>query len=168
MSSIGTERVIIVGDITDIRPKEISDFVKRANSLCGGIYPNREQNLPDTEMVKRTRALLTAAGVPDSLPIILCSSPEERARQILENLSSRRAQNGEGSYWIIDRNPSTLLAAVKSMTDSNNPLHADILKSITVIGFGAAFDHLDPATGIRITILPRPFYPFPTHPTPAS
>lgn len=165
MSSIETERVIIVGDIKDIRPSELCAFIKTANCLCEGVYPSREQSLPDTEVVERTHALLTKAGIPDSLPITLCSSAEERARCILENLSSRRTPGSNGLYWIIDSNPVSLLTAIRSVTA---PLHTDILKSTTIISFGSAFSHVDPATGIKITILPRPSYPFPTHPTPAS
>ena len=161
------ERVTLFSDIKGINPRYIRMFTEATDHLYGGSYPNREQNLSDEDVKRRTKELLSEAGVSDC-SVILCNSIEERATQILQNCSLRRMQNGAGLYWIMDGNPHSFLEAVKSVMN-NDPLQTDILGSTTVITLGSqhTFDYVDAITEIRVVAFPTTYH-FPTHPTPAS
>lgn len=162
-----SERITFFGDIKNVNVTDIRNFVEATGHLYGGSYPSREDELSDEEVVKRTRELLSEAGILNHHPITLCSSIEERATKILQDCNLRRVQNGIGLYWIVDSNPHSLLEAVKSVTNNDN-IQADILRSITVVALGLqhTFDYVDPVTGIRVTALPTTYH-FPVHPTPA-
>lgn len=163
------ERVNIFGDISGINASDIRTFVEVTRHLYGGSYPNREKNLPDEEVKRKTSELLSEAGILDSSSITLCNSIEERATQILQDCNLRRMQNGVGLYWIIERDPQPFLEGVKSVKDGVD-LQTGILNSITVVKLGSEqiFDRLDVVTGLRVVSFPSTLYRFPTHPMPAS
>lgn len=165
-----SERVTFFGNIRDTKPREIRAFIERTNHLYGGIYPSRETNLSDEEVVRRSRKLLVEAGVPNDLPLVLCSSNQERARQVLQSCMRRSQENGTGLYWIIDQNPNSFAEVVKSMASDAINYPPVILKALTVIKLGSTyvFDHLDPDTGMRLVSLQSSLQSFPVHPTPAS
>lgn len=165
---INAERVTIFGDLRDINIRSVTVFIEATNHLIGGGYPTREDDIPDGEVIGKTRKLLTEAGVPDSYPITLCSTSLERAEQILQACLLRREQNGLGLYWIIDRDPHSFVEAVKSFRDQSS-LPTDILNSTTIVDLiSTSVDYSDPTTGIRVVKFPQTPYRFPAHPTPAS
>lgn len=166
---VSSERVNIFGDIVGINPRDIGIFVEVTNHSYGGSYPNCEEDLPDEEVVRKTRELLAKGGIPDSSPVTLCSTTQERAIQILQECNLHWRQNGAGLYWIIDRNPHAFLKVVKSVR-SNSGLQADLLRSITLVELSApqAFDYKDTVTRIRVVAFPSTPFRFPVHPTPDS
>lgn len=164
------EHIILLGDLSGIKPTDLQTFVETTHHRqYGGIYPNREDNVPDDVVVARTRDVLVQAGIIDPSPIVLCSSTQERAREILFNCHLRSAQIGSGHYLIIDQNPDALTTAMRSYADPNtgNSAERKLLKSITVISLGSprGYDYKD-QTGIRVCSLPYPITPYPVHPTP--
>lgn len=163
------ERVTIFGNIIDIPSDFIRRFRETTGTQYGGTYPSRRQDLPDEEVVRKTHEVLTQAGTLDTSPTILCSSNEEKMRRILDNCALRRRQNGPGLYWIVDSDPDSLAAAVRSIRDEINPQQAELLPRVTLTGFNVTrpFDRRDPVTGVRVVALSF-LYCFPTHPTPAS
>ena len=163
------EKVNIFGDIEGIDAGRIGTFIEATGHLYGGSYPSRQECLSDEDLVRRTDTLLTGVGILNPYPVTLCNSVEERAAKILQACSLRRLENGEGLYWIIDRNPAFLVEAIKSLRDETD-LQSDILRSTTLIHLGSThiFDYSDKITGIRVVTFPPTPYRFPTHPTPAS
>lgn len=163
------ERVNIFGDLSGINASDIRTFVDTTNHSYGGSYPNREEDLSDEEVTRRTHELLTEGGVLDPFPITLCSTAQERVIQILRDCNLRRMQNRVGLYWIIDRDPQSFLESARSVKDTVD-LQTATLSSITVVQVGSEqiFDRLDAVTGIRVISFPPALYRFPTHPTPAS
>lgn len=166
---VATERVTFFGDIKGINVNYIRLFTEVTDHLYGGSYPNRQEGISDEELTGTTHALLTGAGIFNPDPIILCNSIEERITKILQVCNLRRVQNGEGLYWIIDRDQQSLLESVKSVKDRED-LQTSILNSITVVQLGSEqiLDRLDVVTGIRVVSFPPALHRFPTHPTPAS
>lgn len=166
---VTTERVNIFGDIKGVNPRDIRIFVEVTHHSYGGSYPNYEEGLPDEEVVRKTRELLAKGGIPDSSPITLCSTSQERAIQILQECNLRWRQNRAGLYWIIDRDPHAFLEVAESVGNNGGP-QADILRSITLVELSAprAFDYKDTVTGIRAVAFPPTPYRFPVHPTPDS
>ncbi len=162
------ERIILIGNATETRIQDICPFVKTVHCSYGGSFLSRKEGLPDTIIKEEAGKLLTEAGIPDPSPLVVCDSDQERAEQILQVCNSRRKQCGEGLYLVIDQDPFSLAEAVKCAVGNDNRYPPEILKSMTMIKLGAkrGTDHVDQATGLRVTILPYPLSPFPTHPTP--
>lgn len=165
------ERITFFGDISDIRLADLRAFVEvTRNHKIGGSFPTRRTTRTDAENISRAVQTLIQAGVANCALIVPCSSVQERATQILQNCHLHSTRVGLGQYWIIDQNPDSLAAAMKSCTDprTNNPVEGDLLRSMTVINLGLpeAYDYTD-KTGIRICSLSHPLVPFPAHPTPS-
>src|SRR3989344_9067603 len=150
------ERVTIFGDVSYTPIAYIRRFMETTRHLYGGTYPSHQAGLPDEAVICRTRATLTEAGILDTSPIILCSSAEDRMRQILENCSLRRRKNGAGLYWIVDENPNSLTAAVRSIRDQNDHEQAEILAVLTITKLNSTqmSDYRDIVTGIRVVTVP--------------
>lgn len=164
------ERVLFFGDIIGVEAQNIRPFMETARCLHGGSFPSHEEGLHDTSIVEKTRRLLAEVGIPDPSPIVICDSTQERVEQILQICNLRRRQYGEGLYLVIDNDPYSLAEAAKLIVANGNFHQAEILKSVSVIKLGAGLgsDHVDEETGLRVTCLPHPLNPFPTHPTLAS
>ncbi len=160
------ERVTIFGDISGMNKEDISTFVA-VTSLhkYGGSYPDRESTVSDEEIITNTRDVLTQAGILDPSPVIPCNSDQERAGIILDSCRQRSKRYGLEHYWIIDRHPDLLAAAMRPIFGSH-VTDAYGIASMTIINLGSprGADRTDQNTGIRICALPHPRTPFPMHP----
>ncbi|OGE18756.1 hypothetical protein A3J19_01465 [Candidatus Daviesbacteria bacterium RIFCSPLOWO2_02_FULL_41_8] len=166
------ERILLIGDTTGINNQEFCSFVKTVGCSYGGSFPSHKEGLPDATIREETCNLLAEAGILDPSPLVVCGSDQERAAQILQicRLRNEQNQDGEGElYVVIDHDPVSLAAAVKSVARNGNGCPSATSR-ITMIKLGAeyGYDHIDPETGLRLNALPRPLHPFPTHPDPAT
>ncbi|OGE26414.1 hypothetical protein A3C26_01650 [Candidatus Daviesbacteria bacterium RIFCSPHIGHO2_02_FULL_39_12] len=163
------ERLTVFGDIKGMGGDSIRTFLRvTPQHIYGGSYPTCENGRSNEEVIQETGDLLIRAGLPNPLPINPCSSAEDRIERILQDCRARRPEEGL-RLFVIDNNPTYLLAAARSLLDNTNPLRNSILKAMTVIQLGTTqpFDHVDTITGARVVNIPSYLVPFPTHPTAA-
>lgn len=160
-------RVIFFGDISGIPVERINRFLEATHfPPYAGSFPD-SHNGQEAEVVRKTHAVLTQAGIAESSPIIPCDSAEERIRQILANPALLARQDGVGRpILVIDRNPLALAEGASHLPDSSQL--SNLLNHTMIInpGPGEPFDYVDPTTGVRVITLPP--YCYPTHPTLAS
>lgn len=165
-----TERILLLGDTRGTKVQDIRAFMKAANCLYGGSFPNHREGLPVTTVIEETSGFLAEIGIKNPSPLVICESTQERAKQILQICKLHKKQQGEGLYLILDNNPHTLAESAKLMATNDNGIPQDILKSITIINLGTkqGSDQIDQETRLRIICLPHPVIPFPMHTTPAD
>lgn len=166
------ERYTIVGDISGIRSQDLNAFINATrNHQYLGSFPVRQEAVPDEAVIEKTSQILTQAGILDLSPIKVCSSTDQKAKEILDKCCLCSGENGSGRYWVLDQNPTELVEAMASVVNGGSDLQTkEILRRMSIIKLGSpsGADYRDPKTNIRIGLIPVPCIPYPMHPGAAA
>ncbi len=155
-----TERVIVFGDTTGIKPKDIQTILEATHPTLVGIYPRHDEQLDDTVLTEEAEQTLINAGIPNPPHPVICSSTEE----LISNMAGQLPANNQSQLYIVDRQPNLLIEGIRKSPEK------DLFRSATLLALPPAnhIDYTDPETGVRVVSFPDTPYRFPTHPTPDS